>query len=372
MMLSVKVQTTLVKKRGEDFTLDAAFEADAGITILFGPSGAGKSTLLACIAGLETPERGRVVVNGETYFDHEGRVNRPVCERRVGYVFQSLALFPHLSVAENIGFGLRRVAKAERAARVGEMLEKFGIWHVAASPASSISGGEAQRTALARALVIAPQVLLLDEPLSALDAANKHTLMAELKRLRAANPLPIVYVTHSRDEAVALGERLIVMEAGRVIERTTPLEYFAAVAQVHRDGVAAGIENLLGATVEAYEKRRGALAVRLYSDGAPSDCRLEIPLREVGVGEKLAVAIASGDILLATHEPHGLSARNVLGGRVGELREHGGEVMVIVYCGQHNVPLVAALTRAAVDELQIKVGKPVWLIIKAHACRVVR
>lgn len=371
-MLSVKAQTTLATGRSESFTLDVEFEAGAGITILFGRSGAGKSTLLACLAGLRTPERGRIVVNGEPYFDHERRLNRPVRERRVGYVFQSFALFPHLSVAENIGFGLRRAAKTERAARVGEMLEKFGLRHIAASSAANISGGEAQRVALARALVIAPQILLLDEPLSALDAANKRALMAELKRLRDANPLPILYVTHSRDEAVALGERLLVIEAGRVVAVTTPLEYFAAVSQVRRDGAAAGVENLLAATVEARDERRGALAVRLHANGAPSDCRLEIPLSDVALGESLAVAIPSGDILLATHEPHGLSARNVLGGRVSELQEHGGEVMVIVHCGQQGVPLVAALTQAAVDELQISVGRLVWLIIKAHACRLVQ
>jgi molybdate transport system ATP-binding protein len=373
-MLSFSAHKTLVSPNGDRFSLDAEFEADAGITILFGPSGAGKSTLLACVAGLETPERGRIAVGGDVYFDRERRVNKPVRERRVGYVFQSLALFPHLTAAENVAFGLRGMAKAEREARVGEMLEKFGLRHFAARAASQLSGGEAQRVALARALVTEPKLLLLDEPLSALDAANKRLLMADLRRLCRENPLPVVYVTHSRDEAVALGERLVVLEAGRVVERTTPLAYFSATSELRRDRAAAGVENLLSATVEERDEPRGVLAVRLHPPaavaGGQAGCRLEIPLGNYGPREEISVAVPSGDILVAVEEPRGLSARNVLAGRVAELRTHGGEVLIVVNC--EGVPLVAALTRAAVEELRVGEGSAVWLIIKAHACRVVR
>jgi molybdate transport system ATP-binding protein len=374
-MLSFSAHKTLVSPHGDRFTLDAEFEAPAGINILFGPSGAGKSTLLACVAGLETPERGRIAVGDEIWFDRERRVNKPVRERRVGYVFQNLALFPHLTVAENIAFGLRGMRQAAREAEVGVVLDKFGLRHVARSPAAQISGGEGQRVALARALVTAPKILLLDEPLSALDAANKRLLVADLKRLRAEDPLPVIYVTHSRDEAVALGERMLVVEAGRVVGRTTPLEYFAAVSELSRSGAAVGVENLLGATVERRDERGGALTVRLHAPhggAGMTDCRLEIPLDDCAPGEKIAVSVPSADILLAAAEPRGLSARNVLAGRVAELRSHGGDVLVVVNCGQGGVPLVAALTRAAVDELRIGEGREVWLVIKAHACRVVK
>jgi molybdate transport system ATP-binding protein len=374
-MLFFSAHKTLVSPHGDRFTLDAEFEADAGVTILFGPSGAGKSTLLACAAGLETPERGRIAVGDEVWFDGGRRVNKPVRERRVGYVFQNLALFPHLTVAENVAFGLRGRRQAAREAEVGAVLDRFRLRHVARSSAAQISGGEGQRVALARALVTAPKLLLLDEPLSALDAANKRLLVADLKRLRAENPLPMICVTHSRDEAVALGERMIVIEAGRVVERTTPLEYFAAAAELRRSGAAAGVENLLGATVERRDERGGALTVRLHAPrggGALTDCRLEIPLDDCAPGEKIAVAVSSDDILLAAEEPRGLSARNVLSGRVAELRSRGGDVLVVVNCGQAGVPLVAALTRAAVEELRVGEGREVWLIIKAHACRVVK
>jgi molybdate transport system ATP-binding protein len=374
-MLTFSAHKTLVSPHGDRFTLDAEFEAPAGITILFGPSGAGKSTLLACVAGLETPERGRIAAGDEVWFDGERRVNKPVRERRVGYVFQNLALFPHLTVAENVAFGLRGRAKAVREAEVGAMLDRFGLRHAARRPAAQVSGGEGQRVALARALVTAPKLLLLDEPLSALDAANKRLLVADLKRLRAADPLPIIYVTHSRDEAVALGERMIVIEAGRVVERTTPLEYFAAVSELRRAGAAEGVDNLLGATVERRDERGGALTVRLRAPrggDAATDCRLEIPLDDCAPGEEIAVSVPSGDILLAAEEPRGLSARNVLAGRVAELRPRGGDVLVVVNCGRGGVPLVAALTRAAVDDLRVGAGREVWLVIKAHACRVVK
>lgn len=376
-MLFFTAEKTLVSPNGDRFTLNAEFVASPGITVLFGASGAGKSTLLSCLAGLETPDRGRIVIDNETYFDSEGRINKPVRDRRIGYVFQNLALFPHLTVAENIAFGLRHISKNEQRALVNEMLEKFGIGHIALRPASQISGGEAQRVALARALVTKPKLLLLDEPLSALDAENKQLLISDLKRLCKENALPVIYVTHSRDEAVSLGEQMIVLNDGVVRERTTPLEYFAAVSEINRAESLHSVENLLPATVELWDESRGAMTVRLHSlltvPGEKSDCRLEIPFGNCALHEEIAVAIPSGDILVATQEPKGLSARNVFKGRVTELKTDHGEVLLVIACGErYDVPFVASLTQAAVDELQISEGMEVWLIIKAHACRVVR
>ena len=375
-MLFFCAEKTLVSPNGDRFTLNAEFEAGAGITILFGASGAGKSTLLSCLAGLETPDRGRIVVNDETYFDREKRINKPVRERRIGYVFQNLALFPHLTVAENIAFGLRHISKDERQERVITMLEKFGIGHIALRSASQISGGEAQRVALARALVTDPKLLLLDEPLSALDAENKRLLMNDLKRFCKENPLPVIYVTHSRDEAVSLGEQMIVIDRGKVRERTTPLEYFAAVSEINRSKNIHSVENLLRATIESCAESRGAMTVRLHTVSKAtderSDCCLEIPSSNCALHEEITVSIPSGDILVAIQEPRGLSARNVFKGRVTELKTDHGEVLLVIACGEHyNVPFVASLTQAAIDELHISEGREVWLIIKAHACRVV-
>ena len=364
-MLSLRVRKTLTAPSGDQFRLEAEFEAPVGVTILFGPSGSGKSTLLDCLAGLERPEAGYIAVGNDVFFDDARRIDLPVRARRIGYVFQHLALFPHLTVAENIAFGLRDLARPEREAKVAAMLERLRIAHTAARRPDEISGGEAQRVALARALIISPRLLLLDEPMSALDAATKRALIADLKRLRTETALPIIYVTHNRDEAITLGEQLIVLEAGRVIERGEPLRVFAAPSRLTVARLAE-VENIFRATVLARDEERGELKVRLTGEG--QDSFLEIPLGDYAVGEEITVAIPSGDILLAASRPTGLSARNVLRGEVASVTSLGGEMRVVVNCG---VPFVAAVTRVAFDELGLGQGREVWLIIKAHACYVV-
>jgi len=315
---------------------------------------------------LERPDEGRIEVDGETFFDHARGIDRPVRQRRVGYVFQQLALFPHLTVAENVAFGLRGQTRGEREAKAKAMLERLRIAHTAGRRPSEISGGEAQRVALARALVTSPRLLLLDEPLSALDAATKRALIADLKRLRADIALPIIYVTHNREEAIALGEQIIVLEAGRVSERGEPLRVFGAPSRLSVARLAE-VENIFRATVTSRDEARGELTVDLAGEGRMS-CQLKIPLGDHAVGEQIAVAIPAGDILLAANAPVGLSARNVLRGKITGVTALAGEMRLLIDCG---VPFVASLTRVAYDELSLSEGQETWLIIKAHACHVV-
>ncbi len=230
-----------------DFTLDVEFELDAGITILFGPSGAGKTTLLDCIAGLRTPDSGRIAIGERVFFDRDRRISLAVRRRKIGYVFQDLALFPHLSAEENIGYGLRG-SREQRRARIAAILESFRISHLRTHKPGEISGGERQRVALARALVTDPCVLLLDEPLAALDGPTKTHIIGDLQSWNADRRVPILYVTHSRDEVFALGEQVLVLENGRMIARGTPHEVMTAprletVAQL------AGFENIFDAEV---------------------------------------------------------------------------------------------------------------------------
>jgi len=201
------------RKPDDGFALDVKFNASPGVTILFGASGSGKTTTLKSIAGLIRPDAGRIEVDGSTLFDSSQAINLPIRKRRVGYVFQNLALFPHLTARENIEFGMADVPRAERYQRAGAMMRAFKIEHTASRKPRDISGGEAQRVALARALSSGPRILLLDEPLSAIDEATKLAIIADLKAINRELRLPILYVTHSREEAVALGERLI--EIGR-------------------------------------------------------------------------------------------------------------------------------------------------------------
>jgi molybdate transport system ATP-binding protein len=200
------------------FVLDVSIEVPAGITVLFGPSGAGKSTLLDCIAGLLRPNAGRIAVGDKALFDSDARVNLPPQKRAIAYVFQSLALFPRMTVEENVAYGLADLPPGERASRVSTILPAFHVEALHARRPDEISGGEKQRVALARSLVTQPQVLLLDEPLGALDSELKTSIVGDLRAWNAAQRIPILYVTHSRDEMEALAERVIRLEGGRVIE----------------------------------------------------------------------------------------------------------------------------------------------------------
>ncbi|MCU1285509.1 MAG: modC [Acidobacteriales bacterium] len=210
--------------RHHEFRLDVDFSVESGITVLFGPSGSGKTTILECIAGLLTPDAGRISVNGEVLFDSHSRVNLPANIRNLGYVFQTLALFPHLTVEENVGYGLARLTGNERNQRISAILESFHIAHLGQQRPDRISGGERQRVALARSLVTNPRALLLDEPLSALDYETKSKLIADLRTWTQDHRIAVIYVTHALDEVFALGDRVIALKDGRIAEKGTPAE----------------------------------------------------------------------------------------------------------------------------------------------------
>jgi molybdate transport system ATP-binding protein len=208
------------------FQLDVSIEVAAGITILFGPSGAGKSTLLDCIAGLLRPDSGRVSIGDKILFDSTAHANLPPQKRGIAYVFQSLALFPRMSVEENVGYGLADLPAQERASRVRAILAAFRVETLCARRPDEISGGEKQRVALARSLVTEPLALLLDEPLSALDSELKASIINDLRTWNTAQKIPMLYVTHSRDEVEALGERVILLDRGRVTREGSVAQLF--------------------------------------------------------------------------------------------------------------------------------------------------
>jgi molybdate transport system ATP-binding protein len=354
--VAVKVRKRLRK----DFELDLDITFSLGITILFGPSGAGKTTLLDCIAGLIRPDAGRIAIAESTLFDDMLRIDVPPQRRKVGYVFQDLALFPHLSVEGNVEYGLSSLDKRERKRRSTAILESFRIERLRSRRPGQISGGERQRVALARALVVDPAILLLDEPLAALDAVTKAKIVEDLRAWNQEHRIPVVYVTHSRDEVFALGERVIVLENGRPIAQGTPHQVMSApqnetVAQL------AGFENIFDATVVAAHEDRGTMACRL----AGGNIELETPLVRAEAGSQLRVGIRAGDILLASLEPQGLSARNIFPGRVVALAQHDVIVAAKVDCG---VEMEVHLTLAARDSLQLQPGRQVWLVVKTHSC----
>jgi molybdate transport system ATP-binding protein len=215
--LQISVAHRYLAADGETtFSLETNFTVQPGVTILRGHSGAGKTTLLRCIAGLASMESGAIAVGDQILFDSTRKINLEPRHRKVAFVFQHLALFPHLSVRENVGYGLRKLAAADRIARVEAVMASFRINHLGDRLPNEISGGEKQRVALARALVTEPSVLLLDEPMSSLDTRTKSLIIDDLRAWNAAHRIPIVYVTHDHEEVKALGERAITLEHGRI------------------------------------------------------------------------------------------------------------------------------------------------------------
>lgn len=345
-----------------EFTLRAEFDAPPGITILFGASGSGKTTTIKAIAGITRPDSGHISINGDILFDSERGINRPIRERGVGLVFQNLALFPHMTALGNVEFALSGLSRAERRRRALELLERLRITHTAERRPSGVSGGEAQRIALARALASKPRLLLLDEPLSAIDEATKQDIIADLKMINREMGLPIIYVTHNRDEAVVLGDYLIAYERGQTVAMGEPGEIFGgpvtgSVARL------TGVENIFDAVVVHRNTATGTMRVRVSDEGGA--CELYVPLGKEGLGERVIIAVRSGDILLATEEPRSTSARNILRGHITAIEERGARSIVRVESG---VTWATSVTSQSIGELGLKQGQEIWLAIKTNSC----
>lgn len=363
------LECRLQKRMGakQEFALDVAFSAVPGFTILFGASGAGKTTLLNCVAGLAIADAGRVSIRGRVLFESSSHVHVPVQDRRIGYVFQSLALFPHMTVEQNVCYGLDRVPATERNERTSAVMTALRIGNLRHRNVRGLSGGERQRVALARTLVTNPQVLLLDEPLAALDAPTKSHIIDDLREWNRSHGIPILYVTHSREEVFALGERVIVLDAGCIVAQGTPHEVLSApmletVAQL------AGFENIFDALVDTVSPERGTMTCCISAEDG-GKLSLETPLVRGEIASNLRVGIRAGDILLATSPPAGLSARNVVPGRIISLDQRDVMVCARVKCG---VEMEVHLTLAARDSLHLVSGQDVWLVIKTHSCHLMR
>jgi molybdate transport system ATP-binding protein len=289
-------------------------------------------------------------------------VDVAVQQRGVGYVSQQLALFPHMSIGQNIEYGLHRTDASARRERVAAIAESFRIAHVLDRIPDHVSGGERQRAALARSLVTSPSILLLDEPLSALDHAIQVRIMEDLRAWNERRGIPVLYVTHSHREVFGLGDHVVVLEEGRVLATGSPHE----VLDHPSHGVLAslaGFENVFEAVILERRERAGTMQCRLGDGGT----ELEVPLTASPVGETIRVAIRAGDILVAIHEPRGLSARNVLPGTLTDLTAQGPTMIARVDAG---TPMVVHLTPGGVASLGLQSGHRVWLVIKTYSCRI--
>ncbi|WP_112816007.1 molybdenum ABC transporter ATP-binding protein [Ensifer sp.] len=342
-----------------DFTVDAAFTSDGGVTALFGRSGSGKTSLINIIAGLLKPESGRVVLDGDIIADSERRIFTSVHRRRFGYVFQEARLFPHLSVASNLAYGRWFAGKSGKAADTGRVVEMLGIGHLLERNPSALSGGERQRVAIGRALLAAPRLLLMDEPLAALDEARKAEILPYLERLRDDAGIPIVYVSHSVSEVARLAQRVVVLEDGRVKASGAAADVLSAPAATVATGRReAGV--LLEGVVEMHDSTHDLTTVRV------GDCLLRVPKIDVADGHGLRLHIAARDVMLATVRPEGISALNVLAGRIIDLTDgENGSLDIRVDCG--GATIASRITTFSRDALQLAPGKPVHVIIKSVA-----
>ncbi|MCX8114958.1 MAG: molybdenum ABC transporter ATP-binding protein [Burkholderiaceae bacterium] len=338
--------------------LDARFECEAGeLLALVGPSGSGKTTILRAIAGLVGCAEGRVEVGGEVWLDTARGIALPVQLRRVGFVFQSYALFPHLSALENVAIAS---ARADAAAHARELLARVRLDGLDARRPAQLSGGQQQRVALARALARDPQVLLLDEPFSAVDRAVRQELYQELAQLRLTLSIPIVLVTHDLQEAQRLADGMAVLDRGTVVAEGTVDEVLAQPAIAERmPGVEAG--SLLHCRVSGHDARYG---LTLLDVGGAT---LRVPRVDLAVGTPVRVRIPARDVALALSQPSDVSVVNRLPGRIESLAARDATyVDALVRIGTA-VAVRARITREAADRLALAPGIGVWCLIKSVA-----
>ena len=338
------------------FRLDVALHLpDGGATVLFGPSGCGKTTIIAAMAGLLRPDGGQIVLSGTTLFDRT--VFIPPERRRMGVVFQDARLFPHLNVAENLRYGQRRAPPGP----IGfdQVVALLDIAHLLARRPHALSGGERQRIAIGRALLSQPRLLLMDEPLSGLDATRKAEILPFLIRLKTALSLPILYVTHALEEVTALADTLVLLRAGRV-ELAGPLQALTGQADgplARRDD--AGV--VLMAEVVAHDPPRRLTRLRV------GEMVLLVPLLELPPGTRLRARIPAREVILAAAAPDGISVHNILPGRVIQIAEDPARHAALVAVESGGVSLLARVTPDAVQRLGLVPGGAVLALVKSVA-----
>ncbi|WP_431284551.1 molybdenum ABC transporter ATP-binding protein [Humitalea sp. 24SJ18S-53] len=353
------LEVALRHRFGRDgFAIDAAFTApEVGVTALFGPSGCGKSTILAAVAGLLQPHEGRVAVDGGVVLDTARGISVAAEHRRFAVVFQEARLFPHLSVDTNLRYGLRRAPRDATGPGFEEVVALLGIAPLLARRPGRLSGGERQRVALGRALLARPRLLLMDEPLAALDAGRRGDVLPFLARLRDAARIPILYVTHALDEVDALADRLVLLDAGRVLAEGA-VEQLAARTDLplaaRRD---AG--SLITCTIDAHDPVRGLTRL-----GFPGGAFF-VSLRAEPPGSRARIRLRARDIAVATEPPRGISTQNILAATLTGINEAASSHEAFLTLSIGPTVMLARVTRDSVTRLGLVPGMALWAVVKA-------
>jgi molybdate transport system ATP-binding protein len=334
---------------------------DGQVTVLFGASGAGKTTILRCLAGLERPTRGTIRFGQEIWFDDELGLELETQQRNVGFLFQEDALFPHLTAAQNIGYGIGWLPRAARRERVAELLRFVRLSDFGERRPRELSGGERQRIALARALAPEPRLLLLDEPLSALDAPTREELRFELRRMLAALRIPTLFVTHDRNEALSLADRIAVLADGEIRQVGPVADVFSRPAD--RDVARiVGVETVVPGSVVG-SPGEGLLSVAAGERGVVLQA-----LDPGNVEAECFVCIRAEEVMLERGPIGQVSARNRLPGHVVGMSPEGPLLRIALDCG---FPLAALVTRQASQELGLQIGEGVSAIVKSPAVHLI-
>ncbi len=339
------------------FTLAVNFSAGDGITALFGESGAGKSTVLNLVAGLIRPDRGRITVNGTVFTDTEAGIQLPAHKRRIGYVFQDALLFPHLNVRQNLLYG-RWFTKAD-ADRItlDHVIELLGIASLLDRRPATLSGGERQRVAIGRALLASPRILLMDEPLAALDFERKREIIPYIRKLRDELKLPILYVSHAIEEVARLADRVLLMAGGRMAGGGPPQLVLSPKAGPGDDRFAR--VSILTASSPSYDA-----GYQLTQLSHPAG-RITLPGRLAPGDDPIRIVIRAIDVTLALSKPREMSIRTALAGKVSAVSLPLGAVVVVEVELAGGDILAAAVTRKAVDELGLGPGDQVYCLVKS-------
>lgn len=330
-----------------------------GVTALFGQSGSGKTTLLRCVAGLEPAARGRLVVNGDCWQDDARGVCVPTYRREIGYVFQEASLFPHLSVRRNLEFGLRRIPAAARRVALEHAVALLGIEALLERMPDRLSGGERQRVGMARALLTSPRILLMDEPLAALDHKRKQEILPYLERLHDELDIPVLYVSHAPDELVRLADHVVMLGEGKVMAAG---ELHATLARL--DLPTAFTEDagvVIDGTVAAHDDHYHL--TRLDFAGGT----VWVQRQAVATGGRLRFRIHARDVSLADHQVEGTSIQNLLPATVTEVVGADSPAHVLVGLDAGGTALIARITRRAAEQLVLRPGRRMWAQIKSVA-----